>query len=165
MIHVTMPVTTGAASTEVEHLCREVKLTEARYVEDLRAVVLVYLRPARKLDILSHKEMEAISSNIEELLVTAEALLQRLQREGDPVSVLAESFIAVAPFFHVYNHYCRNYSSALRTIQRCQEAGAFKDFLASQSKRKESKGLSLEAFLIKPVQRLTKYPLFFQERL
>ncbi|KAL1505124.1 hypothetical protein AB1Y20_008883 [Prymnesium parvum] len=154
-----------AVSSEVENLCEEVRLTEATYVEDLRAVLLVYVRPARKLDILSLKEKEEIFSNLEELLVPAEALLERLSRTGEPVATLADAFIAVAPFFRVYSSYCKNYSVALQTVRRCREAGAFEEFLNSQSSRKESKGLTLEAFLIKPVQRLTKYPLFFQSLL
>ena len=147
--------------SEVVNLCEEIRLTEAAYVDDLRAMLTVFVRPARKLDMLSEKEKAAIFSNIEELLLPAEALLEKLQREGEPVSTIAEAFIGIAPFFKLYCSYCQNYTLALSTLRKLQGAGPFAEYLASQSARKEAKGLPLEAFLIKPVQRLTKYPLFF----
>ncbi|GAA5897824.1 hypothetical protein JCM8208_003168 [Rhodotorula glutinis] len=41
--------------------------------------------------------------------------------------------------------------------------GEFTRFLRSQSRRPECGGLSLSSFLLKPVQRLMKYPLFFRQ--
>ena len=38
----------------------------------------------------------------------------------------------------------------------------FNELLAGHVRQKESRGLALESFLIKPVQRLTKYPLLLQ---
>ena len=49
--------------------------------------------------------------------------------------------------------------------ERDGELGAFTRFLRTQSRRPECGGLSLASFLLKPVQRLMKYPLFFRVRL
>ncbi|GAA5833340.1 hypothetical protein JCM9279_001495 [Rhodotorula babjevae] len=47
--------------------------------------------------------------------------------------------------------------------ERDGELGAFTRFLRAQSRRPECGGLSLASFLLKPVQRLMKYPLFFRQ--
>ena len=87
------------AQDEVDKLCMEVLQTEVNYVEDLRAVLNVYVRPARKLDILSKDELSQMFSNLEEILICAEGLLAKLKAGGPSLAVetLADAFVAVAP--------------------------------------------------------------------
>ncbi|BGP48580.1 hypothetical protein JCM10450v2_004456 [Rhodotorula kratochvilovae] len=47
--------------------------------------------------------------------------------------------------------------------EREKELGSFGEFVRMQSRRPECGGLSLASFLLKPVQRLMKYPLFFRQ--
>jgi len=142
----------------------ELRDTEAAYVSDLRTMVSVYARPAQKLAILSREEREAIFCNTEQLLMCNEALLDALRKEGEPEEVWAAAFLSIAPFFKIYASYANNYYTALQTAQDARErSDGFREFLTSQSARAESKNLPLESFLIKPVQRLTKYPLFFTD--
>ena len=96
-----------------------------------------------------------------------ELLLRVQQLEGeDTVRVRAQAFITVAPFFKLYSTYCGNYQRALSTVAACRASGSgLSEVLASCTKNKAARGLSLESFLIKPVQRLTKYPLFFNDLL
>jgi hypothetical protein len=138
--------------------------TEAEYVADLRTMCRVYARPAQKLSILSSAEKNAIFSNTEQLLMTAEALLDELKKEGPMEAVWADAFLKTAPYFKIYADYCKNYLAALSTVHKCrQDCDGFAEFLTSQSCRAECKNLPLESFLIKPVQRLLKYPLFFRQ--
>ena len=153
----------GPSSDPVEDLFAELLHTEKSYVADLRTMVSVYARPAQKLSILTAEDRQAIFGNAEQLLSVAEALLDELRKAGRPEDVVAQSFISVAPYFKLYASYCKNYTTALETAQRCRnQSDGFAEFLKSQSSRQESRGLQLESFLIKPVQRLLKYPLFFQ---
>ena len=126
-----------------------------------------YVRPARKLQILTAEQKSEIFSNVEDLSKCNAALLEQLQAPGDDaVATLARAFIAVAPFFKLYSTYCGNYQRALSTVAACRASGSgLSEVLASCSKNKDARGLSLESFLIKPVQRLTKYPLFFNDLL
>eukprot|EP00966_Prymnesium_polylepis_P132455 3062234-Prymnesium_polylepis.1 len=47
----------------------------------------VYARPAEKLAFIKREERDAIFSNIEAITQCNEALLQALQKGGDPVAV------------------------------------------------------------------------------
>ena len=86
--------------------------------------------------------------------------------EINRVGIIAKAFIQVAPFFKLYTLYCSNYQQALKTLADCRQANPkLNSFLASAMKKPESHNLSLESFLIKPIQRLTKYPLFFKDLL
>ena len=53
----------------------------------------------------------------------------------------------------------RNLQSARR------EVGGLAAFLSAQSQIRECHGLTLESYLLKPIQRLTKYPLFWKDLL
>ena len=57
-----------------------------------------------------------------------------------------------------------NYQKALATVEACRRSSeGFAAFLTAQQTLPETRGLSLESLLIKPVQRITKYPLFFKD--
>ena len=88
-------------------MCDELRESEATYVGDLQYVVASFMRPAKA--ILGAEEFTALFSNLEELLKCNEALLEALGQPGDPLTTLAQGFIAVAPFFKLYKEYCRNY--------------------------------------------------------
>ena len=160
--------TEGASGGDpIAKIIAEVIETEKAYVDDLDTMLRVYVRPARKLQILTAEQKSEIFSNVEDLSKCNAALLEQLQAPGDDaVATLARAFIAVAPFFKLYSTYCGNYQRALSTVAACRASGSgLSEVLASCSKNKDARGLSLESFLIKPVQRLTKYPLFFNDLL
>ena len=82
------------------------------------------------------------------------------------VGVIARAFLAVAPFFKLYTTYCQNYELGLKTLSGCRQSSPqLNAFLATQMQTPSCHGLTLESFLIKPIQRLMKYPLFFKDLL
>ena len=120
--------------------------------------------PLLELDraLLTHEERVKIFNNVEEIKRCNEALFAALSRDGEPVRTLALAFLELAPYLKLYSHYCACYDGALAELRRKRGASAeFDAFLAAG--RSKARGLGVEDFLIKPVQRLTKYPLFFDE--
>lgn len=75
---------------------------------------------------------------------------------GDLIAECAESF-------HVYCIYAANYPAAMKLIYGYQSKPDIKDQLHKWMSAPEGRGLSLESFLIKPVQRICKYPLLIRE--
>ena len=125
-------------------------------------MLTIYERPARIL-CLTLEQKNAIFSNVEGLLQCNRELLRHLEADGDPVEVLARAILAVAPFFRLYAEYVINYQKALATLEACRRLSeGFAAFLTAQQTLPETRGLSLESLLIKPVQRITKYPLFYR---
>ena len=160
------PSAAAAALTPLEQKCAELRATEAAYVDDLRTLIEVYMPPPPLLELdralLTHEERVKIFNNVEEIKRCNEALFAALSRDGEPVRTLALAFLELAPYLKLYSHYCACYDGALAELRRKRGASAeFDAFLAAG--RSKARGLGVEDFLIKPVQRLTKYPLFFDE--
>ena len=102
-----------------------------------------------------------IFNNVEEIKRCNEALFAALSRDGEPVRTLALAFLELAPYLKLYSHYCACYDGALAELRRKRGASAeFDAFLAAG--RSKARGLGVEDFLIKPVQRLCQYPLLFR---
>lgn len=159
---------------QVLHVCKEIRETEAIYIADLQTALDVYARPAVERNLLSRQESQAIFCNLEELCRCAVVLYELMVREGtanvnpegEQCGVIAHAFIQVTPFFKLYALYCRNYETALSTLGNCKKSSpGLMDFLAMQSQDPRCRGMQLESYLIKPVQRLTKYPLFWKDLL
>ena len=92
--------------------------------------------------------------------------LERADGSSDVVGVIARAFLQVAPFFKLYTTYCQNYELGLKTLSSCRQSSQqLNKFLAEQVQLDACHGLTLESFLIKPIQRLMKYPLFFKDLL
>ena len=66
----------------------------------------------------------------------------------------------------LYSTYCANYDASMAELERLRhDVHGLAGWLNTQSQLPEARGLGLEAFLIKPIQRLTKYHLFFEQLL
>ena len=74
-------------------MCKEVRDTEAAYINDLETVLDVYVRPAIERRMLTLEDTQAIFANLEELCRCATVLLELMDREGDRASILAHAFI------------------------------------------------------------------------
>ena len=168
IVHVDAPVahaspTATALNPQAEKICAEVRQTEAAYLTDLSIALSVYVRPAIGEHMLTPEDAQAIFINLEELYRCASILSELMERPGESVVVLASAFIKVTPFFKLYAFYCRSCERSLATLARCRLAvPGFNEFLLRQQALPECRGLQLESCLIKPVQRLTEYPLLWK---
>ncbi|GBG24932.1 Rho guanine nucleotide exchange factor, putative [Hondaea fermentalgiana] len=167
---------------------RELLDTELTYVQDIRKLVTEYIKPLREEAVkndgsgerlISHEDLALIFNNVENILEVNAELLQSLQtgllrvsRNGDIPSlcevagVFAKEFVRVVPFFKMYWVYCHQYSAALERLTSLREANReLGHFLQRREARKKNAQASLQHLLIKPVQRICKYPLLFRELL
>jgi hypothetical protein len=70
----------------------------------------------------------------------------------------------MTPYFKMYGQYCTNFMEAQQLAVTCSRASPeLAQFLDMCREDSRCRGLSLPDFLIKPVQRICKYPLFFRE--
>ena len=79
------------------------------------------------------------------------------------ISETGDLLTEAAPTFNVYCVYASNYPAAMKLVYSYQNRPETKALLAKLFAASEGRGLSLESFLIKPVQRICKYPLLIRE--
>ncbi|CAK1554742.1 unnamed protein product [Leptosia nina] len=145
-----------------EFIMAELLQTERAYVKDLETCITGYLRemrqdPASVPAPLQGKE-ELIFGNIEEIHRFHERIfLRELDKyEAWPEDV-GHCFVTWARQFDMYVSYCRNKPDSNAAV--VQHAG---DYFERVQRRKKLEH-PLAAYLIKPVQRITKYQLLLKD--
>ncbi|TPX39828.1 hypothetical protein SeMB42_g06228 [Synchytrium endobioticum] len=145
----------------------ELITTERDYVRDLGILIDVFMKQLAGRKLISAKNVEAVFSNLEQLLSVNQDLLKRLEerRAAYPViDKLGDIFVSMGEHFLVYTMYCGNQGSALSKMQSTIHSNkAVRAFLEEIYKLPILRNLDLGGFLIKPVQRLCKYPLLLKE--
>ncbi|KAK2709568.1 hypothetical protein QYM36_013293 [Artemia franciscana] len=142
----------------------EIVETERIYVKDLGDIVQGYLRYWKDCTIdipLSQEQITALFGNLETIWKFNRQLLNDLASCGlDPVRV-AECFVKYSNGFTIYTDYCTNYPNAVSTLTEVvRNEKIVKSFRDRQTYLGHA--LPLGSYLLKPVQRILKYHLLFQ---
>ncbi|TPX37626.1 hypothetical protein SmJEL517_g00698 [Synchytrium microbalum] len=145
----------------------ELIATERDYVRDLGILIDVFMKQLADRKLLSVKNVESVFSNLEQLLPVNQDLLKRLEerRLANPlIDKLGDIFVSMGEHFLVYTMYCGNQGNALSKMQAMVHSNkAVRAFLEEIYRLPILRSLDLGGFLIKPVQRLCKYPLLLKE--
>ncbi|XP_038150217.1 T-lymphoma invasion and metastasis-inducing protein 2 [Cyprinodon tularosa] len=152
--------------------------TEKSYVKDLVCLFDIYLTPLQSETFLSKDEMEALFGSLPEMLDFQRVFLQTLEERiaacPDLSSLetpeqfkmllfsLGGSFLYYADHFKLYSGFCANHIKVQKVLERAKTDAAFKHFLETRNPTNQHSS-SLESYLIKPVQRVLKYPLLLKE--
>ncbi|RKO96064.1 Dbl homology domain-containing protein, partial [Caulochytrium protostelioides] len=140
--------------------------TEADYVRDLGIMIDFYKTQIRQTQMVTEEELSILFSNVDQLVGPNQGLLRTLNTAKEANNRLPEvgpCLIECAEAFTVYTTYCGNYQTAMKLLSNLQARPEFKEHLNRWMASPSSRGLSLESFLIKPVQRICKYPLIVRE--
>ncbi|KAI8813459.1 hypothetical protein BJ742DRAFT_431196 [Cladochytrium replicatum] len=159
--------TFDAGEIQRQEVIYEVLVTEREYVRDLKIITELFLRRIREKGLLNHKGIAIVFSNVEQLVpVNMELLnyLEQRRREGfGSIREVGDVFLAVAPFFKIYNTYCGNQPEAVSFLRTQKSNPELQLFLQYCQLRPECRGLDIGAFLLKPIQRICKYPLLLKQ--
>eukprot|EP00727_Mastigamoeba_balamuthi_P010306 m51a1_g5899 putative phosphoribulokinase uridine kinase family protein (1154) ;mRNA; f:552325-557990 len=135
---------------------REIITTEQAYLEDLRIIQEVFLMPIRFTHVLDDEQVAQLFSNVEMLSPVHKEVLEKLRDEK----------VMQCQYFKMYSAYCANQDQALRLLDQLKrENPEFAKALSVCHSDSRAKGIFLNGYIIKPVQRICKYPLFFRELL
>ncbi|XP_016410599.1 T-lymphoma invasion and metastasis-inducing protein 2-like [Sinocyclocheilus rhinocerous] len=165
--------------TERLHMViQELVDTEKSYVKDLGSLFEIYLKPLQRETFLSHDEMESLFGSLPEMLDFQRVFLQTLEERttSSPdyhaletpeklkklLFSLGGSFLYYADHFKLYSGFCANHIKVQKVLKRAKTDWAFKEFLEARNPTKQHSS-TLESYLIKPVQRVLKYPLLLRE--
>ncbi|XP_073645864.1 rho guanine nucleotide exchange factor TIAM2 isoform X4 [Tursiops truncatus] len=157
---------------------QELMDTEKSYVKDLSCLFDLYLEPLQSETFLTQDEMESLFGSLPEMLDFQKVFLETLE---DGISASADfniletpsqfrkllfslggSFLYYADHFKLYSGFCANHIKVQKVLERAKTDKAFKAFLDARNPTKQHSS-TLESYLIKPVQRVLKYPLLLKE--
>jgi len=151
----------GGGSSTRERVIKEIIDTEEDYIRDLEIIIKVYLLPMREQGIATKDQINNIFSNVEVLYqINRDIFLPELKGAS-----ISQAFLSVLNFLKMYSVYCGNQDLAVQTLSALKENPKAEQFLFQCSRKPECRSLDLASFLIKPVQRICKYPLLLRELL
>ncbi|KAM8813062.1 intersectin-1 isoform 2-T2 [Rhynchonycteris naso] len=147
----------------------ELIVTEENYVNDLQLVTEIFQKPLLESELLTEKEGAMIFVNWKELLMCNIKLLKALRvrkkmsGEKMPVKMIGDILTAQLPHMQPYIRFCScQLNGAALIQQKTDEAPDFKDFVKRLAMDPRCKGMPLSSFILKPMQRVTRYPLIIK---
>lgn len=145
---------------------QELIMTEEKYVEDLQIVLDVFYKPMSESGRLNDAEMQKIFVNWKELLgcnnKLLKALHERKTKSGDrmPIPLIGDVLAKELAHMQPYIRFCSCQINGAELLQiRTNNEPDFKTFLKKIATDYRCKGMPLSSFLLKPMQRITRYPL------
>ncbi|KAM9338901.1 intersectin-2-like [Symphorus nematophorus] len=143
--------------------------TEETYVEDLELVLEVFHKPMSESGRLTEAEMAVIFVNWRELIMCNTKLLKALRvrkktgGENMPVQLIGDLLASELAHMQPYIRFCSCQLNAAALLQsKTNNQPDFKDFLKKIATNYRCKGMPLSSFLLKPMQRITRYPLLIK---
>eukprot|EP00960_Hanusia_phi_P052130 761262-Hanusia_phi.AAC.6 len=161
-------------SFKARHPILELLNTETSYTRSLKTMLEVYFTPLRNAQyklspILQEHFIDTIFGNAEDLFVIADQLRVALDRrikntKQDEVPKVGDIMYNIAPLLKLYQKYVSHYERASQCYFECKEkVKEFSLFLEKTQSHHESSVLSLDSYLIMPVQRIPRYKLLLEE--
>lgn len=157
--------------TERREIITEIVQTEIKYGHDLRIVKEEFYKPIETAGLLSKQQLEEIFLNLDELIEVNTGFSEKLQdaldiasEQGDEEYTtvdIGKLFLGASGMLQAYQTYCvRQASASLSLMAQEKEKELLRIFLrVSQMENTLLRRMNLAAFLMAPVQRVTKYPL------
>eukprot|EP00005_Dracoamoeba_jomungandri_P013189 CAMPEP_0174265798 /NCGR_PEP_ID=MMETSP0439-20130205/27916_1 /TAXON_ID=0 /ORGANISM="Stereomyxa ramosa, Strain Chinc5" /LENGTH=833 /DNA_ID=CAMNT_0015352429 /DNA_START=119 /DNA_END=2620 /DNA_ORIENTATION=- len=143
--------------------------TESDYVRDLNVIYSLYHNPLKELQIISNREFQTIFSNLSIILSVSKEVqdeLKLLETAEDAEKLVGKTFLKLADYLKMYTLYCANQGECMKTTAELDQTNKeFTKFLENCILNPLSRGNTLNGFLIKPIQRICKYPLLLKELL
>mmetsp|Transcript_12930 Transcript_12930/g.16170 ORF Transcript_12930/g.16170 Transcript_12930/m.16170 type:complete len:549 (-) Transcript_12930:69-1715(-) len=144
----------------------EIVSTERDFKVDLETIVQVFYEPLVSTNIIDAQQCSSIFSNIAVIYDICKTTLSQLEKtihlpEGPKIS---NCFSELINYHKMYSDYCNNHSNSVSlTTALMKKNSAFRQFIEEAQNQPCCGGLQFVSYLIKPVQRICKYPLLLRE--
>lgn len=157
--------------SERKEIISEFVETELKYGRDLRIIHDEFLRPMQIAGLLNKDQISGVFLNLDELILAngrfysrLEAAINEAQSLGDTdfnTVNIGKLFVESAEMLHSFESYCIRQGLAACLLARlAKEKELLRIFLrVSQMENTQLRRMNLAAFLMVPVQRITRYPL------
>ncbi|KAI8613601.1 hypothetical protein BC830DRAFT_1170117 [Chytriomyces sp. MP71] len=154
----------GSSTTKREKVVREILETERSYFEDMVVLNEVYVIPATEQAIFPTADIKVLFGNVDSLIEVSREVL-RVLGEVVPEDRVGDGFLALSPSIEeTYTDYCKNNEAAMTKLfdySSPETSEAVKAFWkeCQEKLRGRTNAWDLSSLIIKPVQRVLKYPL------
>ncbi|KAJ8030663.1 Spermatogenesis-associated protein 13 [Holothuria leucospilota] len=152
------------------NVVREILTTEKDYVKLLQDICQGFISQAKnKEDLFSKQQLTVIFGNIEEIYSFHQHFLSSLEQAIDQdmphLSEVGECFLRHQTKFQLYSEYCNNYPLAITELKGLYKKPRVRHFLEECRIQQDMIKITLDGFLLTPVQKICKYPLQLNELL
>ncbi|XP_076444941.1 intersectin-1-like isoform X5 [Babylonia areolata] len=160
----------SGAEKQRQNYIQELITTEETYNADMSIVLEVFRKPLMEAGVLTEQEAENIFVNWNDLIICNKKFLQALRvrkkmcGKGKVIFMIGDILCENLPHMTPYVRFCSCQLSAAALLQRKTENHP--DFVETHKKcvtNPAAKGMPMSSYLLKPMQRITKYPLLIKE--
>ncbi|KAE8603708.1 hypothetical protein XENTR_v10014437 [Xenopus tropicalis] len=154
-------------SSRKSHIINELIETERVYVEELQSILEGYASSLENPEMIGlipvalQNNKEVLFGNLSEIYEFHKRIfLKELENCIENADLLGTCFLKRKEDLQIYEKYCQNKPRSEAIWRQCAESIFFQE-----CQRRLDHKLSLDAYLLKPVQRITKYQLLLKEML
>ncbi|CAG0915521.1 unnamed protein product [Notodromas monacha] len=150
------------------NIIKEIISSEKEFLKNLCDIKQGYLHQVRRRpDMFTKEHVSTIFGNIEALYEFQSEFVgyleSKINTKQPHKSCVGECFKKYRTGFKVYTEYCNNHPSAVATLQELNEDPNICHFFEACRLLQKMIDISLDGFLLTPVQRICKYPLQLAE--
>nr|XP_015217064.1 PREDICTED: rho guanine nucleotide exchange factor 4 isoform X3 [Lepisosteus oculatus] len=152
------------------NVINEIMSTERDYIKHLKDICEGYIKQCRKrTDMFTEEQLRTIFGNIEEIYRFQKRFLKGLEKkfnkENPYLSEIGSCFLEHQTDFQIYSEYCNNHPSACLQLSKLMKVNKYVFFFEACRLLQKMIDISLDGFLLTPVQKICKYPLQLAELL
>ncbi|XP_058485858.1 uncharacterized protein arhgef4 isoform X3 [Solea solea] len=152
------------------NVINEIMSTERDYIKHLKDICEGYIKQCRKrTDMFTEEQLRVIFSNIEEIYRFQRKFLKGLEKkfnkEQPHLSEIGCCFLDHQTDFQIYSEYCNNHPNACIQLSKLMKVNKYVFFFEACRLLQRMIDISLDGFLLTPVQKICKYPLQLAELL
>ncbi|XP_026995546.2 uncharacterized protein arhgef4 isoform X5 [Tachysurus fulvidraco] len=152
------------------NVINEIMSTERDYIKHLKDICEGYIKQCRKrTDMFTEEQLRTIFSNIDELYRFQKKFLKMMEKkynkEQPHLSEIGSCFLDNQTEFQIYSEYCNNHPNACVQLSRLMKMKKYVFFFEACRLLQKMIDISLDGFLLTPVQKICKYPLQLAELL
>ncbi|KAB5535970.1 hypothetical protein PHYPO_G00123960 [Pangasianodon hypophthalmus] len=152
------------------NVINEIMSTERDYIKHLKDICEGYIKQCRKrTDMFTEEQLRTIFGNIDELYRFQKKFLKALEKkynkEQPHLSEIGSCFLENQTDFQIYSEYCNNHPNACVQLSKLMKMKKYVFFFEACRLLQKMIDISLDGFLLTPVQKICKYPLQLAELL
>ena len=154
---------------ELDFVITEIVSSELSYLTDLQLVDELFFLPIEKNRLLTQTQLKTIMVNWRELVAISRRMVEGMQSDRNiqrNFQVMTELFYSQVSALQKFVTWCSSQSNAISLLQKKLEGDAsIRELGVIWCQDPRTAHLPISSFLLKPMQRITKYQLFLKRLL